>query len=733
MANFIYSTAQLNYLQAFGQSPAGLLGLQQLSLPGFNLGGLGSMFDRMLPDMFNGMSMTFTSPDWLAKAATSTIVSSFPFFDGTVSRALLPAPTPAASASTPQAPNPATGIFGYKDYSAAKSAALVDTAFKLATYEQMDKIFGINVASLVNQIGNTLPDGLTANKMHLELPAGWSKVGPAALGLSASSQDLDGYYIIKSPLSGTTYSGPQAQILEQHDSAGHVVGLSVTFIGTNSPVDVLDYLQLNSGEIAANMEPLLNAVHNYAVAHHLGAQDVIVTGYSLGAGYTNVMARFADSLSGGFFANSNYIAYEVPYIYDQKDRVLNIGYENDVVHRAAGDWSSFGQAVAAAPGLIGQDYQLHSSTDNLILFSDDYASPAWPMGPFALYNIVGGWSAHIAGITTDALQRIMDSHFYEFTTRDSLVIASNLSGLTRDTTWVQDLDKSSDRYGHVGDSAFIVGTNYDDKLAGNRGNDYIDGMAGNDTIRPGTGANRVEGGAGRDTLELQGTMSDWTVSKLADGTLALFSKTYGMNIISGIEQVIFLDSGPLHTPRNYEVAGDHLEDMTFSGALDWLDQDMAYAKSLQGTAGNDTLTGNFVFALAGNDTVNGTNGSDVLYGGAGNDKLDGLAGNDFLYGGEGNDTLFGGGGNDLLNGGLGNDTFVFDRKVAGAVTVEDFRLGADELDMIAVKNSGYASVAEFLSQGKDTAAGLLFDFGSSDLLIAHATKADVTKDMIVFI
>lgn len=731
MANFTYSTAQLDFLQAFGQSSSGLLGLQQLSLPSFNLGGLTSLFDSLLPDTFNGTSLSFTSSGWLAKVALNNIVSSVPYIDGSVTRAFLPEPTPAASAATPQAPTPSTGMFGYKNYSTAQSAALVDTAFKLATFVQMDKIFGIGVANIVNQIGDALPDGLTANKMHLELPSGWSKVGPAALGLPASTVDFDGNYIIKSPITGTTYSGPQAQILEHRDAGGHIIGLSVTFSGTNSPVDVLDYLQLNSGEIAPNMEPLLNAVKSYAIANHVTAENVIVTGYSLGAAYTNVMARFADSLSGGFFAKSNYIAYEVPYIFDQKDRVLNIGYENDVVHRAAGDWGSFGEAVAAAPGLIGQDYKLHSSTDNLVLFSDDYASAVWPFAPFALYNIVGGWSAHLAGITTDSLQRIMSSHFYEFTTRDSLVIVSNLSGLTRGTTWVQDLDKASDRFGHVGDSAFIVGTAYDDKIAGNRGNDYIDGMDGNDIIRGGTGANRIEGGSGKDTLQLDGTMSDWTVTKLSDGTLAFFSKTYGMDIVSGIEQVTFLETGPLHVPRNYDILSDRLEDRTYSGAFDWLDQDVAFAKSTQGTAGNDTLSGKLVFGLAGNDFINGTSGADVLFGGLGNDKLNGGAGNDFVYGGEGNDTLTGGGGNDLLNGGLGNDQFVFDARIAGLVTIEDFRLSDDELDMLVVKNSGYATAAELLSHARQTADGVLFDFGNADLLVAHAHVSDISKDMLL--
>ncbi len=622
-------------------------------------------------------------------------------------------------------------MFGYRALSTQQSTDLVHTSFKLAVAAQLDQIFGIDVDRVFNAIGAIMPPGTAANTIDIQMPEGWSKVTPAALGPGAGEQDFDGYYTIKSPLTGSTYSGPQVQIYEERDANGHVSGLSVAFVGTNSPVDVLDYTQLNSGEIAPNMEPLLTAVRDYALAHGLSSDDVIVTGYSLGAAYTNVMARFADTLAGGFFADSKYVAYEVPQIFDEKGRVLNIGYENDVVHRAAGDWASLTQAVEAAPGLVGQDYRLQSSTDNLVLFGDDYASPIWPFAPFALYNIVGGWSAHIAGFLSDGVQRIIDSAFYEFTTRDSLVIVSNLGGQSRDTTWLQDITRPSDRYDHVGDSAFLIGTTFNDRIGGNRGNDYIDGLAGDDIIRTGTGADRVEGGAGRDTLQLQGTMSDWTATKLADGTLALFSKSYGLDIVSGVEQVTFMETGLLRLPRSYEVTATRLEDLTHSGAFEWLDQDVAYQKSQQGTAGNDSLTGTFVFALGGNDSVTGTAGADMLHGGRGDDHLSGKAGNDVLYGAEGNDVLEGGGGRDLLNGGLGSDLFVFDRKLAGAVTIEDFRLGDDERDMIAVKNSGYASAVEFLSHGRETGNGLLFDFGSSSLLIADAKAADVTKDMLL--
>lgn len=58
---------------------------------------------------------------------------------------------------------------------------------------------------------------------------------------------------------------------------------------------------------------------------------------------------------------------------------------------------------------------------------------------------------------------------------------------------------------------------------------------------------------------------------------------------------------------------------------------------------------------AGNDTIYGGQGKDVLNGDAGNDRLWGLGSNDVLNGGDGNDSLVGGLGADSLNGNAGND------------------------------------------------------------------------------
>jgi Ca2+-binding RTX toxin-like protein len=51
---------------------------------------------------------------------------------------------------------------------------------------------------------------------------------------------------------------------------------------------------------------------------------------------------------------------------------------------------------------------------------------------------------------------------------------------------------------------------------------------------------------------------------------------------------------------------------------------------------------------AGNDTITGGAGHDVIFGDTGNDTLTGAAGNDVLIGGDGSDRLVGSAGNDIL-------------------------------------------------------------------------------------
>lgn len=303
-------------------------------------------------------------------------------------------------------------------------------------------------------------------------------------------------------------TGPQAKIFGEYDAQGNITGISVTFAGTNSLIDILDYFQLNTGELAAYLEPLLSAVRDFAVKNGLSAEDVLITGYSLGGGMTNLMAEYRESLAGGFFANSNYVGCASPLICDDPGVVLNYGYENDVVYRIVGDEATWQDAVAAGdPGLVNPDSRYDSSLDNIVLFNDMYASSIWDVDPFfSIVNIPVAWYAHIDGTLSDAHMRIANNPFYEFMERDSTTVVANLSSASRSTTWVQDKDVvTSD---HYGTTAFIIGSKHGDLLQGGKAGDYIYGGEGDDTMRTGAGADRIDGGAGSDTLRLDGTKTD---------------------------------------------------------------------------------------------------------------------------------------------------------------------------------------------------------------------------------
>ncbi|MEQ8294165.1 MAG: calcium-binding protein [Roseovarius sp.] len=77
-------------------------------------------------------------------------------------------------------------------------------------------------------------------------------------------------------------------------------------------------------------------------------------------------------------------------------------------------------------------------------------------------------------------------------------------------------------------------------------------------------------------------------------------------------------------------------------------------------AGDDTIEGSDegdrLYGYAGDDLITGNLGYDTVVGDEGDDTLTGGPGNDVLLGGEGEDSLRGDGGNDRVEGGSGDDT-----------------------------------------------------------------------------
>ena len=69
-------------------------------------------------------------------------------------------------------------------------------------------------------------------------------------------------------------------------------------------------------------------------------------------------------------------------------------------------------------------------------------------------------------------------------------------------------------------------------------------------------------------------------------------------------------------------------------------------------AGNNTVYGD-----NGNDIINTGDGNDSIYGGDGNDTLNAGTGNDIIYGGSGDDVIDAGAGDDVIYGNQGDDYY----------------------------------------------------------------------------
>lgn len=149
-----------------------------------------------------------------------------------------------------------------------------------------------------------------------------------------------------------------------------------------------------------------------------------------------------------------------------------------------------------------------------------------------------------------------------------------------------------------------------------------------------------------------------------------------------------------------------------------------------------------IYALAGDDRVEGGGLTDLLYGGDGTDDLNGGTGDDWLFGGRGDDRLDGGEGNDVLidpegqnslSGGIGNDhlegTGVLDGGegddvltatgggttltggpgsdrflpgLHGEITFADFIPGEDKLDLSLFQTAKRAPTLELRGVGEGT-------------------------------
>jgi Ca2+-binding RTX toxin-like protein len=193
-----------------------------------------------------------------------------------------------------------------------------------------------------------------------------------------------------------------------------------------------------------------------------------------------------------------------------------------------------------------------------------------------------------------------------------------------------------------GGTDLLFGGEGNDTLTGGDADDQMFGQGGNDRMiwNPGDDTDLHEGGAGIDTTEVNGGNVAEQFTLTTNGSRVRFDR---------VNPAPFsIDIG---TTENIVV--------NMNGGDD----------SFDATGNLAALISVTVDGGAGNDSIRGSNGADVLSGGDGNDFIDGQQGNDVALLGAGND-LFQwdpGDGSDVVEGQDGNDTLLFNGSNVGEI------------------------------------------------------------------
>jgi Ca2+-binding RTX toxin-like protein len=194
----------------------------------------------------------------------------------------------------------------------------------------------------------------------------------------------------------------------------------------------------------------------------------------------------------------------------------------------------------------------------------------------------------------------------------------------------------------------VTGTQQNDLLLGNSGDNVVSGMGGGDDVRGGAGNDRVYGGNG-DDLCWGDDGNDFVWGEQGNDLLrggpgwddVRYDDSYHQALNVGVQAKLADYNGGL--PPFNSGNGNR-------GESDTIMEDF---EALIGTRLDDTLFGN-----SSNNYIAGLEGNDFLSAGGGDDTLDPGKGTDYAFGDSGNDTLFGKDGDtsDTLHGGDGWDT-----------------------------------------------------------------------------
>ena len=185
-----------------------------------------------------------------------------------------------------------------------------------------------------------------------------------------------------------------------------------------------------------------------------------------------------------------------------------------------------------------------------------------------------------------------------------------------------------------GGADLLFGGAGNDVLTGGDGDDQMFGEAGDDRMiwNPGDDSDLMEGGSGVDTAEVNGGNGAETFTIAANGDRVRFDRV---------------------NPAPFSIDAGTIENIALNanGGDDSID-----ASTLQSGIVKLTIDGG-----AGDDTILGSRGADMLLGGDGDDFVDGQQGSDSAFLGAGEDVFQWdpGDGSDTVEGGDGTDTMLF--------------------------------------------------------------------------
>jgi Ca2+-binding RTX toxin-like protein len=241
---------------------------------------------------------------------------------------------------------------------------------------------------------------------------------------------------------------------------------------------------------------------------------------------------------------------------------------------------------------------------------------------------------------------------------------------------------------------FLFGGSENDTLTGGDADDQVSGQSGNDRMiwNPGDDTDLNEGGENTDTVEVNGGGGAEQFTTTANGVRVRFDRV---------------------NPAPFAIDIGTSENLV-----------------LNANGGDDShsATGNLAALIkitadggAGNDTLLGSNGIDVLLGGANNDFVDGQQSNDVAFLGAGDDTFQWdpGDGSDVVEGQDGTDTMTFN----GSAANELMEASANGGRVLFTRN-----VANIVMDLDDVESIVAKAFGGTDILTVNdLSGTDVTN------